>query len=72
MISKSSLIGQFIENIESKYFFEKQLGAGSFGQVYRIIHKETNASYACKKINKKYYLFNNSFINVILSFFRLY
>ena len=53
MISKSSLIGQFIENIESKYFFEKQLGAGSFGQVYRIIHKETNASYACKKINKK-------------------
>ena len=53
MISKSSLIGQFIENIESKYLFEKQLGAGSFGQVYRIIHKETNASYACKKINRK-------------------
>lgn len=53
MISKSSLIGQYIENIESKYYFEKQLGAGSFGQVYRIIHKDTNASYACKKINKK-------------------
>ena len=31
----------------------KELGAGSFGRVYLVIHKQTKAQYAIKAIDKR-------------------
>lgn len=45
-----------VENSEERmrnfYMVTQVIGTGSFGKVYRIIHKETNEEFALKSINK--------------------
>lgn len=53
MITKSSFIGQYIADITETYLFEKELGAGAYGKVYRIKHKKSGQYFACKKMNKR-------------------
>lgn len=53
MISKSSFIGEYIENIEKFYNFEKELGSGAYGKVFRVQHLATKEYFACKKMNKR-------------------
>ena len=53
MISKSHFIGEHIDNVEKSYEFIKELGKGSYGQVFRCQNKITGNVYACKKMSKK-------------------
>ena len=53
MISKSHFIGEHIADINNYYEFIKELGKGSYGQVFRCQNKETGNVYACKKMSKK-------------------
>ena len=53
MISKSHFVGQHIADINIYYEFIKELGKGSYGQVFRCQNKETGNVYACKKMSKK-------------------
>jgi calcium-dependent protein kinase len=53
MISKSTLIGQYISDITQSYTFTKELGSGSYGTVYRVQNKLTGEFRACKKLNKR-------------------
>lgn len=53
MISKTSFIGQFIDDITEYYEFVKELGSGTYGKVYRVQNKITKDIRACKKISKK-------------------
>ena len=53
MINKSVFIGQFITDINQYYNFEKELGSGAYGKVFRVQHKETKKYYACKRMNKR-------------------
>ena len=53
MINNSSYIGQFITDIKNYYDFLKELGSGSYGQVWRVQNKLTGEIQACKKLNKK-------------------
>ena len=53
MIKKSNFIGVHIEKIDKYYRFIKELGHGSFGQVFRVQSISTGNVYACKKFNKK-------------------
>jgi calcium-dependent protein kinase len=52
MISKSSFVGQYIKDITEHYEFVKELGAGTFGSVWKVIKLSTKETYACKKLNK--------------------
>jgi calcium-dependent protein kinase len=53
MIRKSHFIGEHIADINNYYEFIKELGKGSYGQVFRCQNKETGNVYACKKMSKK-------------------
>ena len=53
MINKSHFIGEHIDDIGKFYEFIKELGKGSYGQVYRCQNKITGNVYACKKMSKK-------------------
>ena len=53
MIRKSHFIGEHIADINKYYEFIKELGKGSYGQVFRCQNKETGNVYACKKMSKK-------------------
>ena len=53
MLRKSYFIGVHTEKIEDYYTFLKELGHGSYGQVYRCQKISTGKIYACKKIKKK-------------------
>ena len=53
MINKSHFIGEHIDDIGKSYEFIKELGKGSYGQVFRCQNKITGNVYACKKMNKK-------------------
>ena len=53
MISKSSFIGQYIDDIEKFYEIEKELGSGAYGQVSQVKNKSTGEYFACKKMNKR-------------------
>jgi calcium-dependent protein kinase len=53
MLKKSNFIGVHIEKIDKYYRFLKELGHGSFGQVFRVQSISTGNVYACKKLNKK-------------------
>lgn len=53
IIKKESLIGNFFEDIENTYKFIKELGAGAFGKVYLVEHRQTKKTYACKRLSKK-------------------
>ena len=53
MINKSHFIGEHIDDIGKSYEFIKELGKGSYGQVFRCQNKETGNVYACKKMSKK-------------------
>jgi calcium-dependent protein kinase len=52
MITKSSLIGQYIKDINEHYDFVKELGAGTYGSVWRVVKRSTKETFACKKLNK--------------------
>jgi len=52
MITKSSLIGQYIKDINEHYDFIKELRAGTYGSVWRVVKKSTKETFACKKLNK--------------------
>lgn len=39
-------------NIKEKYVFEKKLGEGAFGEVCKIVNKDTGEEFACKMMNK--------------------
>jgi len=39
--------------MEEVYIIGKKLGEGSFGIVRKVVHKETNAAWACKAVNKE-------------------
>lgn len=41
------------ETCKKDYTFETKLGDGAFGQVWKIIHKNSNKSYACKQVAKE-------------------
>ena len=53
MINKSHFIGEHIDDIGKSYEFIKELGKGSYGQVFRCQNKITGNVYACKKMSKK-------------------
>ena len=53
MFKKSNFIGVHTEKIENYYRFIKELGHGSFGQVFRVQRITTGDIYACKKFDKK-------------------
>jgi len=53
MINKSHFIGEHIDDIGKYYEFIKELGKGSYGQVFRCQNKITGNVYACKKMSKK-------------------
>ena len=53
MFRKSNFIGVYQEKIEDYYSFIKELGHGSYGQVYRCQKISSGKVYACKKIIKK-------------------
>ena len=53
MISKSTFVGQFIADINLNYEFLKELGSGTYGNVYRVQNKLTGEIRACKKLNKR-------------------
>ena len=53
MISKSHFIGEHIADVGQSYEFIKELGKGSYGQVFRCQNKITGNVYACKKMSKK-------------------
>ena len=53
MIRKSHFIDEHIADINNYYEFIKELGKGSYGQVFRCQNKETGNVYACKKMSKK-------------------
>ena len=53
MLRKSNFISAYTEKIEDYYIFLKELGHGSYGQVYRCQKISTGKIYACKKIIKK-------------------
>ena len=50
MINKSHFIGEHIADVGESYEFIKELGKGSYGQVYRCQSKITGNVYACKKM----------------------
>ena len=52
-INKKSLVGNFVEKIETVYKFVKELGEGAFGKVYLVEHRTTAERFACKRISKK-------------------
>jgi len=54
MFKKSNFIGTHTEKIDKYYRFIKELGHGSFGQVYRCQRISTGDVYACKKFVKKF------------------
>ena len=45
--------GEHIDDIGKSYEFIKELGKGSYGQVFRCQNKITGNVYACKKMSKK-------------------
>ena len=53
MINKSHFIGEHIDKVEKSYEFIKELGKGSYGQVFRCQNKINGNVYACKKMSKK-------------------
>ena len=53
MINKSHFIGEHIDKVEKSYEFIKELGKGSYGQVFRCQSKINGNVYACKKMSKK-------------------
>ena len=53
MINKSRFIGEHIDKVEKSYEFIKELGKGSYGQVFRCQNKINGNVYACKKMSKK-------------------
>ena len=53
MINKSHFIGEHIDKVEKSYEFIKELGKGSYGQVFRCQSKINGTVYACKKMSKK-------------------
>ena len=59
MIRKSHFIGEHIDNVEKSYEFIKELGKGSYGQVFRCQNKITGNVYACKKMSKTRFLLLN-------------
>ena len=53
MINKSHFVGEHIDKVEKSYEFIKELGKGSYGQVFRCQNKINGNVYACKKMSKK-------------------
>lgn len=53
MISKSSFVGQYIDDITKFYNFEVELGAGAYGKVFKVKNIKTSEYFACKKMNKR-------------------
>jgi calcium-dependent protein kinase len=53
MITKTSFIGQFIADINTQYEFMKELGSGTYGNVYKVKNKHTGDTFACKRMNKR-------------------
>lgn len=53
MINKSSFIGQYIADITKAYEFQKELGSGAYGKVFKVKNLKTGKTYACKKMNKR-------------------
>ena len=53
MINKSHFIGEHMDKVEKSYEFIKELGKGSYGQVFRCQNKINGNVYACKKMSKK-------------------
>lgn len=53
MITKSSFIGQVIDDINKYYEFGKEIGHGAYGKVYLVTSKRTKKQFACKQMNKR-------------------
>ena len=51
---------------ESDYIKLSRLGCGSYGEVFKVKHKETNKIYAIKEINKAKLLKENKYYQVII------
>ena len=51
---------------ESDYIKISKLGSGSYGQVYKVKHKETNKIYAMKEINKAKLIKENKYYQAII------
>lgn len=52
MWGKKDLVGETTAKFYDCYKVLKQLGAGSYGTVYRVSHKKTNEIYACKQLKR--------------------
>ena len=74
---KSSFLSSQKENITNHYLnnsifkeseFKKisRLGKGSYGQVFKIVHNETNKIYAVKEINKSKLIKENKYYQIIV------
>ena len=51
---------------ESNYIKLSKLGSGSYGQVFKAKHKETNKIYAIKEINKTKLIKENKYYQAII------
>ena len=51
---------------ESEFIKLSRLGNGSYGQVFKIKHKETNKIYALKEINKSKLIKENKYYQIII------
>ena len=60
-ISKSLFINISGRKFRDTYSVLKEIGAGAFGRVYRVKHKVTNSTFACKQISKTHIVDNAIF-----------
>jgi calcium-dependent protein kinase len=60
-ISKSLFINILGKKFRESYTVIKEIGAGAFGRVYKVRHKVTNNTFACKQISKSHIVDNDTF-----------